>query len=214
MPTTVAMPALSPTMTEGTLARWLVKEGDSVSAGDVIAEIETDKAAMELEAVDGGLVGRLLVAEGTEGVPVNRPIAVLLGDGEDASALDGFQPAPAAAPESTPRRSRSESSGKRIFASPLARRMAERAGLDLSAIQGTGPHGRIVKADVEVRFRRVRPRPRRRLGPRLPGRSRTRPPRGLRRRPPAKARSSRTPTCGRRSPAGSRSRSGRFPTSI
>ena len=150
MPTTVAMPALSPTMTEGTLARWLVKEGDSVSAGDVIAEIETDKAAMELEAVDGGLVGRLLVAEGTEGVPVNRPIAVLLGDGEDASALDGFQPAPAAAPESTSRRSRSESSGKRIFASPLARRMAERAGLDLSAIRGTGPHGRIVKADVEA----------------------------------------------------------------
>ena len=166
MPTTVAMPALSPTMTEGTLARWLVKEGDSVSAGDVIAEVETDKAAMELEAVDGGLVGRLLVAEGTEGVPVNQPIAVLLGDGEDAAALDGLQPAPAmpapeaarrmpapspaATPGPTPRRSRPESAAKRILASPLARRMAERAGLDLSAIQGTGPGGRIVKTDIEA----------------------------------------------------------------
>ena len=161
MPTTVAMPALSPTMTEGTLARWLVREGDSVSAGDVIAEIETDKAAMELEAVDGGLVGRLLVAEGTEGVPVNQPIAVMLEEGEDASALDGFQPAPEAAPRmpapppaaasgSAPRQGHPESSARRVFASPLARRMAERAGLDLSAIQGTGPRGRIVKTDVEA----------------------------------------------------------------
>ena len=161
MPTTVAMPALSPTMTEGTLARWLVREGDSVSAGDVIAEIETDKAAMELEAVDGGLVGRLLVAEGTEGVPVNQPIAVMLEEGEDASALDGFEPAPEAAPRmpapppaatsgSAPRQGHPESSARRVFASPLARRMAERAGLDLSAIQGTGPRGRIVKTDVEA----------------------------------------------------------------
>ena len=167
MPTTVAMPALSPTMTEGTLARWLVREGDSVAAGDVIAEVETDKAAMELEAADGGLVGRLLVAEGTEGVPVNQPIAVLLGDGEDAAALDGFRPAPAgpepeAAPE-TPapppaaaasaaasREGRPEGAGERIFASPLARRMAERAGLDLAALRGTGPRGRIVRADVEA----------------------------------------------------------------
>lgn len=163
MPTTVAMPALSPTMTEGTLARWLVKEGDSVAAGDVIAEVETDKAAMELEAADGGLVGRLLVAEGTEGVPVNQPIAVLLGDGEDAAALDGFRPAPAdAAPETpapppaaaasaaAPRRGGPEGAAERIFASPLARRMAERAGLDLAALRGTGPRGRIVRADVEA----------------------------------------------------------------
>lgn len=158
MPTTVAMPALSPTMTEGTLARWLVREGDSVAAGDVIAEVETDKAAMELEAADGGLVGRLLVAEGTEGVPVNQPIAVLLGDGEDAAALDGFRPeaapeAPppaAAASEAASRPSRPEGAGERIFASPLARRMAERAGLDLAAIRGTGPRGRIVRADVEA----------------------------------------------------------------
>ena len=167
MPTTVAMPALSPTMTEGTLARWLVKEGDSVSAGDVIAEVETDKAAMELEAADGGLVGRLLVAEGTEGVPVNQPIAVLLGDGEDAAALDGFRPAPAGSgPEAAPapppaaaasaasaaasRRGGPEGAAERIFASPLARRMAERAGLDLAALRGTGPRGRIVRADVEA----------------------------------------------------------------
>ena len=161
MPTTVAMPALSPTMTEGTLARWLVREGDSVAAGDVIAEVETDKAAMELEAADGGLVGRLLVAEGTEGVPVNQPIAVLLGDGEDAAALDGFRPAPAGPEQETPPpaaaasaaasgRSRPEGAGERIFASPLARRMAERAGLDLAALRGTGPRGRIVRADVEA----------------------------------------------------------------
>ena len=167
MPTTVAMPALSPTMTEGTLARWLVKEGDSVAAGDVIAEVETDKAAMELEAANGGLVGRLLVAEGTEGVPVNQPIAVLLGDGEDAAALDGFRPeaagsgpeavpgtpAPppaAAASADAPRRGGPEGAAERIFASPLARRMAERAGLDLAALRGTGPRGRIVRADVEA----------------------------------------------------------------
>ena len=155
MPTTVAMPALSPTMTEGTLARWLVREGDSVAAGDVIAEVETDKAAMELEAADGGLVGRLLVAEGTEGVPVNQPIAVLLGDGEDAAALDGFRPeaapeTPAPPPAAAPRRGGPESAAERIFASPLARRMAERAGLDLAALRGTGPRGRIVRADVEA----------------------------------------------------------------
>ena len=181
MPTTITMPALSPTMTEGTLARWLVKEGDNVSAGDVIAEIETDKATMEVEAVDEGAVGQLLVPEGTEGVPVNQPIAVLLEEGEDASALEGFQPAdvappapaataeaPAAAPTSRsppspvapapapaasapaqPEAPAAET-GERILASPLARRMAEKTGLDLSAIQGTGPRGRIVKADIEA----------------------------------------------------------------
>ncbi len=168
MPTTVAMPALSPTMTEGTLARWLVKEGDSVSAGDVIAEIETDKATMEVEAADEGSVGRLLVAEGTEGVLVNRPIAVLLGEGEDASVLDGFRPEEAAPepaapePEETPAPAPpppGESSAGRIFASPLARRMAEKAGLDLSAVRGTGPRGRIVKADVEAALAAPAPAP-------------------------------------------------------
>ena len=175
MPTTITMPALSPTMTEGTLARWLIKEGDSVSAGDIIAEIETDKATMEVEAVDEGSVGLLLVPEGTEGVPVNQPIALLLEDGEDASSLDNFQapavapaPAPAETPAATappaelttpapapappapvPDAAPPVAQGERIFASPLARRMAEKAGLDLAAIQGTGPRGRIVKADIE-----------------------------------------------------------------
>ena len=172
MPTTITMPALSPTMTEGTLARWLIKEGDSVSAGDIIAEIETDKATMEVEAVDEGSVGQLLVPEGTEGVPVNQPIALLLEEGEDAASLANFQapaavsteapaaavpsPSPAvsvapapATPAPAPVSAPSAESGERIFASPLARRMAEKAGLDLAAIQGTGPRGRIVKADIE-----------------------------------------------------------------
>ncbi|MBH64635.1 MAG: pyruvate dehydrogenase complex dihydrolipoamide acetyltransferase [Alphaproteobacteria bacterium] len=178
MPTTITMPALSPTMTEGTLARWLIKEGDNVSAGDIIAEIETDKATMEVEAVDEGAVGQLLIPEGTEGVPVNQPIAVLLEEGEDASSLDGFLPpqaaspalapageaspvvqsAPAAPPETAstpvpalaPIPNDAGSGGERIFASPLARRMAEKAGLDLTSIRGTGPRGRIVKADIEA----------------------------------------------------------------
>ena len=174
MPTTITMPALSPTMTEGTLARWLIKEGDSVSAGDIIAEIETDKATMEVEAVDEGSVGQLLVPEGTEGVPVNQPIALLLDEGEDASSLASFQapvaapteppaaaapsPSPAATvapdpapvtPAATSASAPSAAPGERIFASPLARRMAEKAGLDLAVIQGTGPRGRIVKADIE-----------------------------------------------------------------
>ena len=167
MPTTITMPALSPTMTEGTLARWLVKEGDSVTAGDIIAEIETDKATMEVEAVDEGSVGQLLVPEGTEGVPVNQPIALLLEEGEDASSLASFQ-APVAAPTAAPSPAESvapapalaspapasasapsAAPGERIFASPLARRMAEKAGLDLAAIHGTGPRGRIVKSDIE-----------------------------------------------------------------
>jgi pyruvate dehydrogenase E2 component (dihydrolipoamide acetyltransferase) len=156
------MPALSPTMEEGTLAKWLVKEGDTVSSGDVIAEIETDKATMEFEAVDEGVVGKILVAEGTEGVKVNAPIAILLEEGEDASAATTAAAAPAPAAEApkaeaapapaaaTPAPAAPvAASGERIFASPLARRIAAQKGLDLSAIAGSGPKGRIVKADVE-----------------------------------------------------------------
>ncbi|ALI56050.1 pyruvate dehydrogenase complex dihydrolipoamide acetyltransferase [Celeribacter marinus] len=159
------MPALSPTMEEGTLSKWLVKEGDTVKSGDVIAEIETDKATMEFEAVDEGVIGKILVAEGTEGVKVNAPIAVILEDGEDASAADtvgASAPAPAApaavdapaavasapaAAASTP--AAPASGGARVFASPLARRIAAQNGVDLTTITGTGPKGRIVKADVE-----------------------------------------------------------------
>ncbi|MEO0760890.1 MAG: pyruvate dehydrogenase complex dihydrolipoamide acetyltransferase [Pseudomonadota bacterium] len=165
MPVNILMPALSPTMEEGKLARWTVKEGDAIASGDVIAEIETDKATMEVEAVDEGRLGRILVAEGTEAVKVNAVIAVLLEDGEDASAIDAT-PAPAtngatAAPQATspapeapapataPAAAPSTTGGTRIFASPLARRIAKDRGLDLAAIKGTGPHGRIVKADVE-----------------------------------------------------------------
>ena len=159
------MPALSPTMEEGTLAKWNVKEGDTVASGDVIAEIETDKATMEFEAVDEGVVGKIIIAEGTEGVKVNAVIAVLLEEGEDASAMDnvggGAAPAPtaeaapsaapaAAAPAAAPAPAAPvAASGERIFASPLARRIAAQKGLDLSAITGSGPKGRIVKADVE-----------------------------------------------------------------
>ncbi len=162
MPIEILMPALSPTMEEGTLAKWLVKEGDTVSSGDLLAEIETDKATMEFEAVDEGVVGKILIAEGSEGVKVNEVIAVLLEDGESADDI-GTASAPApkteAAPEAkaepdapasaTPAPAAPKADGKRIFASPLARRIAAQKGLDLSAIKGTGPHGRIVKADVE-----------------------------------------------------------------
>ncbi len=149
----ILMPALSPTMEEGTLAKWLVKEGDVVKSGQILAEIETDKATMEFEAVDEGTVGKLLVAEGTAGVKVNTPIAVLVEDGESADARPAAKvavvaaapvaamavvaPAPVAA------------SGARVFASPLARRIAADKGLDLTKVAGSGPHGRIVKADVE-----------------------------------------------------------------
>lgn len=165
MPTEILMPALSPTMEEGTLAKWLVKEGDTVSSGDLLAEIETDKATMEFEAVDEGIVGRILVAEGSEGVKVNTPIAVLLEDGESAddigdasTAPTPAEPASVAAPASEPAAAVAaapapsapkSNNGTRIFASPLARRIAAQKGLDLSAIKGSGPHGRIVKADVE-----------------------------------------------------------------
>jgi pyruvate dehydrogenase E2 component (dihydrolipoamide acetyltransferase) len=152
----ILMPALSPTMEEGTLARWLVKEGDAVKAGDILAEIETDKATMEFEAVDEGRIGKLLVAEGTAGVKVNTPIAVLLEDGETAQAAPASAPqlppkeaAPAAQGTAAPVARVQGKDGPRVFASPLARRIAAEKGLDLGAITGSGPHGRIVKADVE-----------------------------------------------------------------
>ncbi|EDZ45780.1 pyruvate dehydrogenase complex dihydrolipoamide acetyltransferase [Rhodobacterales bacterium Y4I] len=170
MPTEILMPALSPTMEEGTLAKWLVKEGDTVSSGDLIAEIETDKATMEFEAVDEGVIGKILIAEGSEGVKVNTPIAVLLEDGESADDI-GSSSADAApaqeAKEEAPAEAKSEAKadapkeeakaapaapqgadGNRIFASPLARRIAADKGLDLARITGSGPKGRIVKADV------------------------------------------------------------------
>lgn len=173
MPINITMPALSPTMEEGNLAKWLVKEGDQVSAGDVIAEIETDKATMEVEAVDEGTVGKIVVAAGTAGVKVNELIAVLLEDGEDASSIDtsGGSAAPAsssggdkapAVPESSPAievgakaatdpvPAPKAADGNRIFSSPLARRLAQLNGLDLKALSGSGPHGRIVKRDIEA----------------------------------------------------------------
>jgi len=161
MPTEILMPALSPTMEEGTLAKWHVKEGDTVSSGDIMAEIETDKATMEFEAVDEGVIGKILVAEGTEGVKVNDVIAVLLEDGESA---DDIGSAPAAKAEATPAAAPAKEApaaaapapaapakadGARVFATPLARRIAADKGLDLTTISGSGPHGRIVKADVE-----------------------------------------------------------------
>ncbi len=166
MATEILMPALSPTMEEGTLAKWLVKEGDTVTSGQLIAEIETDKATMEFEAVDEGIIGRLMVAEGTEGVKVNTPIAVLLVEGESADAApaakapdaaeqakasSGDKTAPAPEPERKPSApaANGQDHGPRVFASPLARRIAKDKGLDLSAVKGSGPHGRIVKADVE-----------------------------------------------------------------
>ncbi len=162
----ILMPALSPTMEEGTLAKWLVKEGDAVKSGMVIAEIETDKATMEFEAVDEGIVGKILVAEGTAGVKVNTPIAVMVEEGEavpEASAkaapaakvadAPAAAPAPAAASPAAaavaPAAAVPGSGGARVFASPLARRIAKERGVDLASVTGSGPHGRIVKADVE-----------------------------------------------------------------
>ena len=155
------MPALSPTMEEGTLARWLVKEGDTVSSGDLIAEIETDKATMEFEAVDEGVITQLLVPEGTDGVKVGTVIAIIQGEDDDATAapkaaapVAAKEPKPAAvaaaAPVAAPVATPSHSSGDRIKASPLAKRIAANSGVDLAAISGTGPNGRIVKADVEA----------------------------------------------------------------
>lgn len=173
MAISITMPALSPTMEEGTLAKWLVKPGDTVNSGDVIAEIETDKATMEVEAVDEGVVAKLLVEEGAEGVKVNAVIAVLAEEGEDASnvkvpasnPLNGAadtstpasqppqvsdQPKPTTAVKGEPKQVLATTPvGDRIFASPLAKRIAAQKGIDLSALKGTGPRGRIVKADVE-----------------------------------------------------------------
>jgi pyruvate dehydrogenase E2 component (dihydrolipoamide acetyltransferase) len=192
----IRMPALSPTMTEGNLARWLKKEGDEIAPGDVIAEIETDKATMEVESIDEGRLGRILVPDGTEGVAVNAVIGLLLEEGEEASALEGArpgdgEPAPGAGSGPAPAQEAGETGappattarpggpggrpadkavqpggrkelpaerkagngaagqGNRIFASPLARRMAEQAGIDLARLQGSGPHGRIIKVDIE-----------------------------------------------------------------
>ncbi|WP_378942315.1 pyruvate dehydrogenase complex dihydrolipoamide acetyltransferase [Paracoccus sp. R86501] len=167
MPTEILMPALSPTMEEGTLAKWLVKEGDEVKSGDILAEIETDKATMEFEAVDEGKIGKILIAEGTSGVAVNTAIAVLLEDGESADDISAPKAEAKAdsAPAEAPREVQGEADrdispakaaapaakadGTRIFASPLARRIAADKGLDLSNITGSGPRGRIVKSDVE-----------------------------------------------------------------
>ena len=184
MPINILMPALSPTMETGTLAKWLKKEGDTVKSGDIIAEIETDKATMEYEAVDEGTIGKILVPEGTADVAINAPIAILLTEGEDASAIkaggstapspqpspqraEGAQAAPAApptaapqvkatplpTPPSSPVPAPATGNGKdagRVFASPLARRMAKEAGVDIGRVSGSGPHGRVVKADVEA----------------------------------------------------------------
>jgi pyruvate dehydrogenase E2 component (dihydrolipoamide acetyltransferase) len=191
MPIQILMPALSPTMTEGAVARWLKKEGDEVHSGDVIAEIETDKATMEYEAVDEGRLGKIIVPEGTQGVKVNQPIAVLLEEGEDAASIGDAgaapaasaepkteaapapkaeaaprpavpqpppapQPAPptAAAPAPAPQAAANGHDTSRVFASPLARRMAVQAGLDLAALKGSGPQGRIIKADIDAALAR------------------------------------------------------------
>jgi pyruvate dehydrogenase E2 component (dihydrolipoamide acetyltransferase) len=176
MSTQILMPALSPTMEVGKLAKWHVREGDEVHAGDVIAEIETDKATMEVEAIEDGMIGKLLVAEGAENVPVNQPIAVLLEEGESASDAAPTPPPPAPAQSPKPEahsadhdvspehvmsriaeqiranghgKGHTNGHGARVFASPLARRLARERGIDLAALVGSGPHGRIVKADVE-----------------------------------------------------------------
>ena len=178
MPTNILMPALSPTMEKGNLARWLKKEGDKIKSGDVIAEIETDKATMEYEAVDDGTLAKIVVPEGTQDVAVNSVIAVLAGEGEDvkaaASAVKSAQPAPPAAPAAAkpapapapkpsadkPPQTAAPATQKvtptvshasnRIFSSPLARRLAKESNIDLNRVQGSGPHGRVIARDIEV----------------------------------------------------------------
>ena len=177
MPINILMPALSPTMEKGNLAKWLKKEGDKVKSGDIIAEIETDKATMEVEAVDEGTIARIVVPEGTADVPVNQVIAVLAGEGEDVKAAasgaasapapkppaaapasppqgaspkaDAPKPAPSAAPAPRSAAPQPSSSGGRVFASPLAKRLAKESGIDLLRVQGSGPHGRVIARDVE-----------------------------------------------------------------
>jgi pyruvate dehydrogenase E2 component (dihydrolipoamide acetyltransferase) len=159
MSVNILMPALSPTMEEGTLARWLVKEGDRISSGDLIAEIETDKATMEFEAVDEGIVGKLLVSEGSEGVKVNSPIAIILDDGEQLEASETTNLTVQEEPKTNSTEEAivqveqistkiAKTSSKRIFATPLAKRLAKEKGLNLESISGSGPHGRIVKNDI------------------------------------------------------------------
>ena len=169
MPIKILMPALSPTMTEGTIAKWLVKEGAEVSSGDVVCEIETDKATMEVETIDDGIVGKILIPEGTGSVAVNSPIAILLAEGEDpaniekeSSTNENFAPQDNLAGSdngiitaikknvATISDSMPKQKNERIFASPLARRMARESGLDLNSISGSGPNGRILKRDIEV----------------------------------------------------------------
>jgi pyruvate dehydrogenase E2 component (dihydrolipoyllysine-residue acetyltransferase) len=188
MPINILMPALSPTMEKGNLARWLKKEGDEVKSGDVIAEIETDKATMEYEAVDEGTLAKIVVPEGTADVLVNQVIAVLAGEGEDVKAAaagagsaapaakpqavapskeapartsepvsspkaapqPAKPPAPAAAPATRPQPAQAPASGNRVFASPLARRLAKEAGIDVGRIQGSGPHGRVIACDIDA----------------------------------------------------------------
>ena len=169
MPTNILMPALSPTMEKGNLAKWLKKEGDTIKSGDIIAEIETDKATMEVEAVDEGVLAKIVVPEGTADVAVNEIIGVIAGEGEDAKSISapatgGAAPAKAEAPKAeapaaaaspapaaaAPAAAPASAGGSRAFASPLARRIAKDAGLDLNAIKGSGPHGRIVEKDVEA----------------------------------------------------------------
>ena len=161
MPISLLMPALSPTMTEGNLARWNKKEGDLIEPGDIIAEIETDKATMEFEAVDEGRLGKILIPEGTERVPVNEAIAILFTEGEDEGSLASLSEHPPSstpslqteqdslAPQPTQPVSTKSVSGERIFASPLARRLARQNDLDLSVLSGSGSHGRIIKRDIE-----------------------------------------------------------------
>ena len=163
MPINIQMPALSPTMEEGTLTKWLIKEGDTVESGDIMAEIETDKATMEFEAVDEGIIGKIIIPEGTTGVKVNEIIAILLEDGEDASSIeiqediklknntnDEVNVTNTEIKEIKADVIKSNSSADRVFATPLARRIAKSKDLDLNSISGSGPYGRIVKADVEV----------------------------------------------------------------